>query len=151
MRLTTNPFEERRECRRYECKADKTAFVAVRPSFKKIGALKDISRGGLSFRYLLSEDNESTVDCDGNVHIDLFVSNNGFYLQEIACKLAYESPVHPESPFLVGPEFRDCGLKFEDLTEEHQQKVEHFLRCYTTGECELQQAMTGRDVRGAAK
>jgi len=40
-------FEERREFKRYEGKDNNVPFVAVRPAFTKIGALKDASLGGL--------------------------------------------------------------------------------------------------------
>ena len=44
-------INEKRYFPRYEYRADKVAYVAIRPLFKKLGRLKDMSMGGLGFNY----------------------------------------------------------------------------------------------------
>lgn len=127
-------FEERRESRRYTTKADKAAYVAVRPTFKKLGALKDVSLDGLGFTYALMDENEPLSE-GSYVSIDLFVSENGFYLSSVQCRLVYDTFVQNESGAITpGLEFRRCGLAFDDPTMAQKEQIQLFLDNYTAGE-----------------
>jgi len=66
-------FEEKREFKRYEGRDDRAPFVAVRPEFMKIGVLKDVSLGGLGFKYTLMEGQEPLSDKEAHVS-SLFVT-----------------------------------------------------------------------------
>jgi len=127
-------FEERREFKRYEGRDNNIPFVAVRPAFTKIGALKDASLGGLGFKYALMEGQEPLSGKETLVNIDLFLSNNGFYLPGLKCKLAYDKLVENDSwSFTTGMQFRQCGLEFGEITQEQKEQIDVFLKHYTVG------------------
>ena len=128
-------YEERRECERYLTRDDKSAFVAIRPTFQKIGGLKDISLGGLGFIYALMDGHEPLSQKD-YVSVDLFVSGNGFYLSSMQCRLAYDTLDENQSGAITpGIQFRRCGVEFDEPTLAQKEKIQHFLDNYTVGEC----------------
>ena len=122
-------FEEKRKFKRYEGKEGHDVFVAVRPAFVRIGALKDISLSGLGFKYSITDEHTPLSDKEAPVSIDLFVSNNGFYLSNLKCKLAYDK--FEESYSFM--QFRQCGLAFHDPTPQQKEQITHFLEHYTMG------------------
>ena len=133
---TMKNFEERRECKRYRSRDDQAAYVAVRPTFKRIGTVKDVSVGGLGIIYSLMED-QIPLSEEGTVSLDLFVSNNAFYLPMLKCRLAYDKHEKNQSwAFSSGMQFRQCGLEFdtEALTSDQKKKLQLFLENYTAGE-----------------
>lgn len=132
-RLMEN-LEEKREFQRYGVKEGNPAFVAIRPTFLKLGALRDASLSGLGFKYALTGEQEPLSDKEAHIEIDLFVSGNGFYLPNVKCKLAYDRfSEGSSSQFITGLHFRECGLKFHDLTDEQKEQIDVFLRDYTAG------------------
>ena len=123
----------RREYERYKSKEDKTAFVAVRPTFTQIGTLKDVSPGGLGFSYPVTQDQKPLSEETDQVSIDLFVSGNGFYLRDVKCKVAYDMPEEDEPGTSTSDiQFRKCGMVFDKLSEEQKQKLQLFLDNYTS-------------------
>lgn len=124
--------DEKRRCRRYGTTDGTQAFVVVRPQFKKLGALKDVSLCGLGFQYVLMDGQKPLSDKSAPVKIDLFISNNGFYLPKVSCKLAYDRLV--ENEFSAGcMRFCHCGLEFDEITEEQTNQINYFLAQYTVG------------------
>ena len=141
METQTNTDSEKREFPRYKCRDDRTAYVALRPAFKKVGSVVDVSMGGIGIKYtLMDEQDESLAESlegeENPLSMDLFVSNNGFYLPALKCRLAYDKSNEPHSPFSSLVRFRQCGLKFDfdELTDEQKEKIEMFLKHYTAGE-----------------
>jgi hypothetical protein len=127
-------FEDMRKFKRYEGRDDKAAFVAIRPAFTKIGALKDMSLSGLGFKYSLREQEKPLSDKEDPISLDLFISNNGFYLPNLKCKLAYDKFAKNGSWLSPsGMHFRQCGLKFDEPTEEQKEQINVFLRDYAVG------------------
>ena len=122
---------ERREHERLVPKS--SAFVVFRPQFSKIGPIEDISRGGLRCNYLHPV-TEETPEGKTSHLIDIFISNNGFHLSNIPCNLIYDAEPNDDQltfmPYLVN---RQCGLKFDRLTEEQEKQINHFLENHTTG------------------
>ena len=115
---------ERRKFRRLL--AQDLTFVVMRSHFTKLGKVKDISRGGLAFEYILNETQNA-----GSSEIDIFVSDDDrFYLPRITSKIVYDIEIVEEYQSV---ERRRCGLQFGDLTEEQATKLEFFLQKYTTG------------------
>ena len=137
MKIGTNTGAERREFPRYRCKDDKAAFVAIRPAFKKVGKIRDVSMNGLGLEYTLMDEQEEPLVCgEKTVSVDLFVSNSGFYLPDIKCLLAYDKGNEPLSPFCLDVRFRQSGLKFDFdvMTDEQKEMISLFLKHYTAGE-----------------
>jgi hypothetical protein len=129
-------FGERRGSGRYKCHTDKDAYVAVRPAFRTLGKVKDVSMSGIGFSYALLDDQEKPIKDEGSFSVDLFVSNNGFYLPKLKCRLAYDKFVPDRTPFKLQIPMRQCGIRFDHdaLTDEQREKIELFLRDYTAGE-----------------
>jgi len=126
---------ERRRHERYRVKNEHMAYVAVRPSFSQIGEVRDISRGGLCFEYLLLDDMEPLCDIGSSVSIDLFIREKGFYLSSVNCRPAYDidcrnEHASAEAGFL---ERRKCGLAFDRLTENQEKQIDVFMKLYTEG------------------
>ncbi len=114
---------ERRKFRRLL--PQELTFAALRPHFNRLGKVKDISKGGLAFEYILSE----TQYVDSS-EIDVFVSSDRFYLRRIPSKIVYDIKMVEEYQSL---ERRWCGVQFGDLTEEQADKLDSFLQNHTTG------------------
>ena len=123
-------FEEKRECERYRCRQDKDAYVAVRPKFERIGALNDVGAKGLAFTYTLMEDYKTLSSEATLVSIDLFLSENQFYLPGLRCEVAYDTVV--EGSLVPDMHLRRCGVKFCELTAMQKDQIRHFLDQYTT-------------------
>ena len=66
-------LEERRQFERYSVKEFHPAFVAIRPTFLKLGSLKDASLSGLGLRYTLMEKQEPFTGKETHIEVDLFV------------------------------------------------------------------------------
>ena len=120
---------ERRKYVRFSAKDN--SFAALRNGFKKVGKIDDISINGLGFSYL-SEIAE--VDStDHHSQVDIFISENGFHLSNVPCRIVYETPdtTTPDEGFPV--QRSRCGLQFGELTRIQLEQLELFLKNYTTG------------------
>ena len=115
---------EKRKFTRFRAQDD--AFAALRGNFTKVGKIYDISLNGIAFRYLAEKIPNETY-----THVDIFLTNNGFHLAGVPCTIIYDVKESTFSLNEVSP-YR-CGLKFESLKEEQQNKLEFFLNNHTTG------------------
>ena len=114
---------ERRKFTRFLTQDD--AFAALRGNLTKVGKICDISLKGLAFRYLAEKISNETF-----THVDIFLSTNGFHLPELPCKVVYDEKDSISQSNVVLA-YR-CGLKFEPLREEQQNKLEFFLNNFIT-------------------
>jgi PilZ domain-containing protein len=114
---------ERRKFTRFLTQND--AFAALRGNLTKVGKICDISLKGLAFRYLAEKISNETF-----THVDIFLSTNGFHLPEIPCTVVYDEKESISQSHVVLA-YR-CGLKFEPLKEEQQNKLEYFLNNFIT-------------------
>ena len=119
---------ERREEERFRPK--KRTFVVFKPQFLKLGKVLDISAGGLCFQYLAKEDQAGNAQA---IEADIFMSDNGYYLPDVSCKLVWDTEAKEKMTFPIGFQNRRCGLRFLRLTKEQQDKLEHFLQVHTAG------------------
>jgi len=104
-------------------------YVVLRPDFTKLGRLINISKGGLSFQYIAPKGHSQ-----GSTQLDLFTSNDGFYLSRLPCKVIYDIrfPENEESSKLF--EHRRCGLEFGEATEVQATQLEVYLKKHVAGE-----------------
>ena len=119
---------EKRKYMRFSTEDD--AYAALGTHYKKVGKLIDISIGGLAFRYIYKFE-----DCaQYNTRVTIFISKNGFYLPDLACRLIYDSPIQSNNSntYLKAP-FRvnRCGLQFMTLTDYQLDKLGFFINHYT--------------------
>ena len=100
-------------------------FAVIRPHFSNLGKVKDISRGGMAYEYILNE----TLNT-GYAEIDIFLSSDSFYLPRIPSKIIYDTKIVEKFQKV---ETRRCGVQFRDLTEEQAANLELLLKNHTTG------------------
>jgi hypothetical protein len=112
---------ERRKHPRYIPR--KAAYVVAKPHFQRVGRIKEISMGSLSFEYLAQGGKAQAWD-----PVDIFLSEPFFYLPEIPCRVAYDIVVDEDMQLPHGFALRRCGVQFIDLTLEHQSKLAYFLK-----------------------
>ena len=109
---------ERREHTRFRAQDD--AYAVLGGDFSHVGRVYDINLNGLAFTYLSDKIFDNTL-----THVDIFLSNNGFYLSGVSCKIVYEGK-EPISDSKGYSPYR-CGLKFNGLEAEHEDKLAYFL------------------------
>ncbi|MBC2704566.1 PilZ domain-containing protein [Desulfobacula sp.] len=121
---------EQRQHERFE--PQNSAFVVFRPEFNKIGPINDISKGGLGFNYLQSEDKDNPAS-ENPCTIDIFDSSNSFHLSHIPCSLIYDTDNNDQLTVMHNLANRRCGLKFDQLTKEQEEQITFFLTHHTVG------------------
>ncbi len=119
---------ERREKARY--RPQKLTFIAIKPQFVKLGKILDISEGGLCFQYLVKDDQIGDAPA---LEADIFMSENGYYLPDVSCKMVWDTPIQQDMTFPSGFQSRRCGLQFGRLTKDQKGKLERFLKECTAG------------------
>jgi hypothetical protein len=118
-------IERRREKR---LKAAGGAYAVVGPHINKLGQIKDISRGGLAFKYLATE-----VKPDSSDVIDVFISKNDFYMQQIPVTTVSDFELKKEDPFSTVT-LRQQSVQFGELTEDQSDQLKYLLQHHTVGE-----------------
>ena len=122
---TKTSMSERRNSRRYL--AQDKAFAVLRPDFTKLGKIKDISNGGLSFEYIAYQEKVQDVS-----EMDIFLSEDPFYLSKMPCRIVYDIRMREEYQGSAAPiQRRRCGLQFGPLTQEHAIQLDFFLKNHT--------------------
>ncbi len=100
-------------------------FTTFRPTFDRMGRIKDISKGGLAMEYTLLEEKP---DLEEKVVIDIFNNEKKYNLFNVPCHVIYDRRVNDGEGFLTTIETRRCGLKFEDLKPEQTAQLEMVLK-----------------------
>jgi len=106
-------------------------IVALRNKSSRVGRVKDIGMGGLSFEHIYDEDLEHEPS---KRDVSLWVDN--FAIADIPCKVVYDIPINepPEYDYLsVHFKTRRCGVQFELLTENQKSQLGFFLKKHTKG------------------
>ena len=102
--------------------------VVLRNKRSKIGRVRDIGTGGLSFEHIHGEN--SNLESPAK-DISLWV--NDFSVSHIPCRVVYDIPIGtpPEYDFLtIRLKTRRCGIQFETLPENQQAQLDSFLKTY---------------------
>ena len=120
-------MSERRKSERFL--AQDKAFAVLRPDFNRLGKIKDISEGGLSFEYVAYQEEEQDAS-----EMDIFLSEGGFHLSKMPCRIVYNIRMREEYQTSAARiQRRRCGLHFGQLTEEQASQLDFFLKKHTTG------------------
>lgn len=87
------------------------------------GWVKDISKGGMSFEYNQFE------ECEPEPEIRLILVGDTlpFYLPDLSCKTVYDIKVDQNDRPFKKTENRRCGVQYEKLGPEVQEKLEFLL------------------------
>ncbi len=113
---------ERREFIRYQIKPH-TIFLYSNYSPVN-GWVKDISNGGIAFEYI-------PIDgCEPKPEIRLILTGDTFpfYLPDIPCKTIYDIKVNKNGRPFKGTGTQRCGVQYEKLDPEIQEKLSDLLR-----------------------
>ncbi len=121
---------ERRE--KFRLRPRDLTFVAIRPTFSKLGKLLNISGGGLCFQYMGqigADDNQ--VGNGTSIEVDMFIKDKEYYLPRVPCSLVYDTELDRGMSFPIGLEYRCCGLKFKNFTKTQTGQLGIYLKDYT--------------------
>ncbi len=120
---------EKREHKRFV--PEGSAFAVFRPDFRRLGPIMDISRGGLGCSYLHPVD-EEIPDAQTPQIIDILLSGESLYITEIPCSPVYDKREgNGRKTFMPDLVNRQCGLKFDQLTNEQEKQIHYFLQNHT--------------------
>jgi hypothetical protein len=106
-------------------------IVALWNRSSKVGRVKDISMGGLSFEHIYDEDLEGNPS---KRDVSLWVDN--YRMADIPCRVVYDIPISepPEYDyFSVHFKTRRCRIQFGELTENEETQLDFFLKAHTKG------------------
>ncbi len=118
---------ERRRFKRYLVQ-DGVVAVPISSTIK-IGKIMDISKGGISVRYVDDEVWQSNT-----FELDILLADDDFYLPKVPIKATVSDfEVEKDIPFSFITE-RQCGLEFGNLSEEQLSLLNDFIVNHTTGE-----------------
>ena len=112
--------DDRRKDRRFS--VQEGVFAALRPHFKKLGKVHDISLNGLSFDYISNGSRSK-----GHLEVDLFGKKQKFYLGHVKCRVVSDSGISDHTP-LSSVMISRLSLEFEELTDEQRSKLKHVIR-----------------------
>jgi hypothetical protein len=119
------PMEEnidQRKTPRYTISSGKALFVFNHFS-TRVGCVKDISQGGLSFEYI----DKSGRKCIPEV-IDIFTNNEErVFMPAVPCKKIYDTATLGKTEPFSGLETRRCGLQYGPLTIDQKKQIAHLL------------------------
>ena len=116
-------FRERRKHKRFKVKK---GFLAVSiPDFKKLGQIKDISKGGLSFQYI--DDVEQAKD---SVEVEILSIVDDFYLRKLPVRTVLDVEINNPVSMSLLPK-RQLSMKFGKLNHYQKELLNHFLQRYT--------------------
>lgn len=127
IRLTTGKgFAERRKHRRF--RVQNGAFAALSYRFTTLGQIMDIGRGGLSFRYVASED-----ESNGSSELRILLTDGSFSFDRVPFARIWDLAIPVEFSFGCIT-MRHCGIQFQKLTDNQKSHLEYFLQNCTVRE-----------------
>lgn len=121
-----NGGAEKRKTARFIPKEN--TFAAFGNGLPKVGKIKDISQGGLSFEYLY----DSETDSHDN-RVEIWMLGAKYALRDVPCKKVYDirsGSDYENHPF-VSTIMNRCGLQFGTLSTDQSSKLSSFIREHT--------------------
>ncbi len=114
---------ERRKHRRFQTQGG--TYAALNNGSIKIGQIQNISKGGLAFRYVANRE-----QVERSYKVDIFATDNAFYLKNIPFKSISDVYIDFEIPFST-TSLRQCGGQFGELTRIQVSQLDYFIESYT--------------------
>ncbi len=121
-----NGHIERRQWKRF--KVAEGAFAALINHSNKLGQIRDISKKGLSFRYIDNQEGNSEAR-----ELKIILSNGGLCLEGVPFKEVTDFEIKSEFSF-SSIRMRRIGLEFGKLTTEQHSRLNTFIQNHTIGE-----------------
>ncbi len=126
-------FAERRQHRRF--RVHDGVFAVLRPRsdilgqvIDIVGQIVDVSKGGLMFCYIASENRSHEP-----FELDIVLAGDSFRLDKIPFKAVSDMDM-PDPLSLTPTTMRRQGVQFRALTHDQKAQLEHFIGNYATGE-----------------
>ena len=101
------------------------AFASIKNDFIKLGTIKDISKGGLAFTYIVDKDRISE-----SFWIDILFRHEDFYLKDVPAKKIFDFYVEEKVLFSSLIQ-KQVGVQFGDLESHQLDQLNHFINHYT--------------------
>lgn len=117
--------KERRMHKRYPARDG--VFAVLNPCCNITGQVINISRGGLSFRYLFNA--EQVVSRNAT---EVCLRRNGVCIEMLPCKTISDKEEYHHC-LVADVKTRHRRIAFEELTYHKASQLEHFLQINTTG------------------
>ena len=115
---------ERRKHKRF--KAAQGAYAVLGPATAKLGQIKNISMGGLAFKYLADE-----ARPNGTGKLDIIIRQNGLRIKKIPIQTVSDFELARENAFST-VRLRQQGVQFGKLTSDQISQLEFILNNHTT-------------------
>jgi hypothetical protein len=106
-------------------------IVALQNGISRIGKVKDLSLGGLSFEHIYEED---LMEGDSKKNLTLLIDD--VHLSKIPCRIIYNHSLQIPTEYdqlTIRLITRRCGIEFEVLTDQQIAQLEHFLKTCAKG------------------
>lgn len=114
--------DEQRKHKRFDVKDGAYSVLGYKPTV--MGQIINMSMDGLAVIYKGKRLKES-------FEVDLFISDAGFYLDQIPVKTISDHKLSGSFPF-SSKTIWQRSMQFGELTEEQKSQMEHFIQCYTS-------------------
>ena len=124
MSMSSN-VPERRKHNRFRVKDG--ASVVLRADFLELGEIIDVSRGGLAFRYIPSQQSTSA-----SFQLVILLGDGSFYLPDIPFKIISDFETNHKR--FSSSKISRCGVQFGKLTRNQASQLEYFVQRYATRE-----------------
>lgn len=109
-----------------------TIAAVISDTGLKLGVISDMSKGGLAFRYIEQNPQESLVATDMPCKVDILVNEENFYAEKLPCTVVAENALPPENLYIPLP-MKKCRIRFGELTANQMSQIDHFLDNFTLG------------------
>lgn len=106
-------------------------FAALGRNYTRVGKVKDMSLGGLSFEYIAGEASDLSND-----KVDIFLVGSVSYLHNIPCKKVYDIEIyvpHVNNSFIKILTTKRCGVQFQNLSGIKKNQLKLFLEAHSEG------------------
>lgn len=110
---------------------DGSVAVVKNKFSSKFGIITDISRGGLAYRYLVT-DFELEENSKELFKLNIVRKPGGPPLFFVSCKIIKDNYIPPEYSFCLGL-MRKCSVQFAEMTPDQKLRLEYFIENFTEG------------------
>jgi hypothetical protein len=111
---------ERRKHERFRIR--KPAFAAFGSQVWQLGHIIDISKVGLSFRYIAHG-----ARSNGSSALEIYLADKSFHLEKVKFETVWDSELADQLPSSSIP-VRRRGVRFEELTQGQRVQLASFIR-----------------------
>jgi hypothetical protein len=106
------------------------ALLFFKSNSTRVGFLKNISKEGATFEYVVLKEGEGPFDVGGHLGINIMVIGPvTFMIRGLECEVEYDVKV---TYFTLGcVENRRCGLRFQKLSDDQARNLDLLLNAFT--------------------